>query len=104
MNNDIRKQLCKDDFYHMMGNSIVESGGKFDIEQLKKMTLQDFAHAFATNGIRLAYMPEKHMNSIKITWEATKPDNTPKKKQLLCDQMDKGDEGYGWAGPTSRVG
>jgi hypothetical protein len=104
MNNDIRKQLCKDDFYHMMENAIVESGGKLDIEQVKKMTLQDFAHVFATNGIRVAYMPDKHMDSIKITWEAAKPDNAPKKKQLLCDQMDKGDEDYGWAGPTSRVG
>jgi hypothetical protein len=95
MNNDIRKQLCKDDFYHMMENAIVESGGKLDIEQLKKMTLQDFVHMFATNGIRVTYMPDKHMDSIKITWEATKPDNTHKKKQLLCDVHNKCD-GFRW--------
>lgn len=91
MNNDIKVQLCKDDFYHMMINAIVESGGKIDIEQVKKMTLQDFAHMFATNGIRMAYMPDKHMDSIKITWEAAKPDNAPKKKQLLCDVHNKYD-------------
>ena len=91
MNNDIRKQLCKDDFHHMMENAIVESGGKFDIEQVKKMTMQDFAHVFATNGVRVAYMPDKHMDSIKITWEAAKLDNAPKKKQLLYDVHNKYD-------------
>lgn len=91
MNDNIRKQLCRDDFYDMMGNAIIKAGGNGDIEGYKKMSIEDFVHMFARNGIRMVYMPEKHMDSIKIAWEATPPAPPPKKKQLLCDVHDKYD-------------
>jgi hypothetical protein len=77
--------------FMMMGNAIINAGGNGDIESYKKMSIEDFVHMFAVNGIRMVYMPEKHMDSIKIAWEATTPAPPPKKKQLLCDVHDKYD-------------
>ena len=95
MYNDIKTQLCKDDFYFMLENAMLQAGGGIDIDKLKKMTLVDIVNILPQNGIRMVYMPEKHMNSIKIVWEASVksnntykiPDLPPKKKQLLCDQF-----------------
>lgn len=105
MNNDIKVQLCKDDFYFMLENAMLQAGGGIDIDRLKKMTLVDIVNILPQNGIRMVYMPEKHMNSVKIVWEKTVktsglthkiPDYPPKKKQLLCDQLDNGDEDESW--------
>ena len=100
MNNDIKTQLCKDDFYFMLENAMLQAGGGIDIDRLKKMTLFDIANILPQNGIRMVYIPEKHMNSVKIVWESPVksnntfkiPDLPPRKKQLLCDQMDRGEE------------
>lgn len=97
MNNDIKVKLCQDDFYLMMTNACLEAGGG-DIEELKRMSLSDVVNMLAQNGIRLVYMPEKHMNAVKIVWESPKArtdGNLPKKKQLLCDSLDKGEKCYG---------
>jgi hypothetical protein len=94
MNDTIKQQLCVEDFYLMLQNACVQSGGG-NAEKLKKMTLDEVINMLAPNGIRMVYMPEKHMNSINITWgteKAITDGNPPKKKQLLCDQFDKGDE------------
>lgn len=113
MNNDIKVQLCKDDFYLMMRNAVIQAGGTDNVSKWKQMRLDELVNLFAQNGIRIVHMPEKHMNSIKIVWED--PNNTPKqnvsiefggnknlgsvsnatppkKKQLLCDQKDFGED------------
>jgi hypothetical protein len=97
MNNDIKVKLCQDDFYLMMRNACLQAGGG-DVEKLKRMSLSDVVNMLAQNGIRLVYMPEKHMDSVKIVWESPKArtdGNLPKKKQLLCDSLDKGEKCYG---------
>ena len=94
MNSDIKQQLCREDFYLMLQNACLQAGGG-DIEKLKKLSLNEVVNMLAHNGIRMTYMPEKHMNSIKISWETPKAKtdgNPPKKKQLLCDSLDKGDD------------
>ena len=85
MNDDIRKQLCRDDFYDMMGNAIINAGGNGDIESYKKMSIEDFVHMFARNGIRMVYMPEKHMDSIKIAWR--QPRQPRRQKRNNCFVM-----------------
>lgn len=95
MNGDIKIQLCKDDFYLMMRNAVIQAGGTDNLVKWKAMKLEELVNLFAQNGIRMTYMPEKHMNSIKISWETPKAKtdgNPPKKKQLLCDSLDKGDD------------
>lgn len=106
MNNDIKIQLCKDDFYFMLENAMIQAGGGIDIDRLKKMSLVDIVNILPQNGIRMVYIPEKHMNSVKIVWEnpvkrndipstaPNQPYSPPKKKQLLCDQfgVDLGEE------------
>jgi hypothetical protein len=81
----------------MMRNACLQAGGG-DVEKLKRMSLSDVVNMLAQNGIRLVYMPEKHMDSVKIVWESPKArtdGNLPKKKQLLCDSLDKGEKCYG---------
>jgi len=97
--NTIKIQICRDDFYLMMRNAVVQSGGADDIKKWKSMRLDEIVDFLAHNGLRMVYMPEKHMDSIKIIWEDPKKPlslkdlpTVPKKKQLLCDQMDRGDE------------
>jgi hypothetical protein len=105
MNSDIKIQLCKDDFYLMMRNAVLQSGGTDNLQKWKGMKLEELVGLFAQNGIRMTYMPEKHMDSIRIRWEDPRQPapkaisfkdlqvaSMPKKKQLLCDQMDRGDE------------
>jgi hypothetical protein len=115
MNNDTKVKLCQDDFYLMMCNAVLQSGGSDRLEEWKKMKLEDLVNRFAQSGIRMVYMPEKHMDSIKIVWQdlktnaaadltasayskipftppnqpyiKQKDDSLPKKKQLLCDQF-----------------
>jgi hypothetical protein len=104
MNNEIKQQLCREDFYLMLQNACLKAGGG-DIEKLKKMTLNDVVNILAHNGLRMTYMPEKHMDSIRVSWEEPRRNseinyykgdgtkiNLPTKKQLLCDQLDHGDE------------
>ena len=106
MNNDVKTQLCRDDFYFMLENAMIQAGGGLAIDKMKKMTLSEIVAFLPQNGIRMVYMPEKHMNAIKIVWEdptknnnipftpPNQPYSTPKKKQLLCDQfgVDLGEE------------
>jgi hypothetical protein len=100
MNSDIKIQLCKDDFYLMMRNAVIQAGGSDNVQKWKSMPLDELVNLFAQNGIRMVHMPEKHMNSIKITWEKPEPKKisladlpvAPRKKQLLCDSLDKGDD------------
>lgn len=99
MNNDIKVKLCQDDFYLMMRNAVLQAGGADNLSKWKTMRLEELVNIFAQNGIRMVYMPEKHMNALKIVWEDPKArsNNTlPKKKQLLCDSMDKGEDDCEW--------
>lgn len=103
MKPEIKIQLCKDDFYFMLENAMLQAGGGVDIDRLKRMTLIDIVNILPQNGIRMVYIPEKHMDAIKIVWEnprnnnipftpPNQPYSPPKKKQLLCDSLDHGDD------------
>ena len=90
MNDNIKQQLCREDFYLMMENACAQAGGG-NLKKLRDMKLHDVVDILAHNGIRMVYMPEKHMNSVNITWggeKAITDGNPPKKKQLLCDQKE----------------
>lgn len=115
MNNELKTQFCREDFYFMMRNAIIQTGGPDKLEEWKKMKLEDLVNRFAHNGIRIVYMPEKHMDNLKIVWQDPKTNSVadltasayskipftppnqpyvkkedgplPKKKQLLCDQF-----------------
>ena len=95
-NTDIKIQLCRDDFYLMMRDALVQAGGADNVQQWKNMSLDRIVDTLAQNGIRMVHMPEKHMDSVKVVWESPKAKKTditlPRKKQLLCDSLDKGDE------------
>ena len=101
MNDTIKQQVCREDFYLMLQNACLKAGGG-DVEKLKRMNLIDVVDALAHNGIRMVYMPEKHMNSIQINWETksrpsleiSKGDtkSLPKRKQLLLDSKDTGED------------
>jgi hypothetical protein len=100
MTNEIKTQICKEDFYLMLRNAVVQSGGADNLAKWKTMKLEELVNLFASNGIRMTYMPEKHMDNIKVVWEDPRQANElvkttlgyPKKKQLLCDQKNLGEE------------
>lgn len=109
MNNEIKTQLCQEDFYLMMRNAVIQAGGADRLEDWKRMKFEDVVDMFAKNGIRMIYMPEKHMDAIKIVWENPKPvvkfdlppahaltdngESAPiKRRQLLCDAYDNMEE------------
>lgn len=113
MNDQIKIQLCRDDFYLMMRNAVLKAGGGDRLEEWKRMKFEDIVNTFAQNGLRITYIPEKHMNAVKIVWgeENSAPSgmmnphpnlgrresgSLPKKKQLLCDSMDKGEDDLDW--------
>ena len=101
MNDNIKQQLCREDFYLMLENACAQAGGG-NLKKLRDMKLHDVVDILAHNGIRMVYLPEKHMNSIQINWETkrrpeleiTKVDtkSLPKRKQLLCDSKDTGED------------
>lgn len=103
MNSEIKTQLCKEDFYLMMRHAVIQAGGADDLSKWKEMKLEELVNLFAQNGIRMIHMPSRHMDAIKVTWEDPKKPKSepcgkredgplPKKKQLLCDSLDKGEE------------
>ena len=101
MNSDIKQQLCREDFYLMLENACAQAGGG-NLKKIKDMKLRDVVDILAHNGIRMVYMPEKHMNSVQINWESKgKPTaeiakgdakSLPKRKQLLLDSKDTGED------------
>jgi hypothetical protein len=99
MDNDIKTELCREDFYFMLHHAVIASGGAPNVRNWKKMQLEELVNMLAHNGIRMVYMPEKHMDAVKIVWKnpvkqndipftpPNQPYSPPKKKQLLCDQF-----------------
>jgi hypothetical protein len=100
MSYEIKKQLCEVDFYGMLRNALSAAGGGENIEIYKKKTLEECVNTFANNGLRIVYMPDRHIKALQIIWDA-KPTSvafdkdaitgvkvTPTKRQLLCDQLD----------------
>ena len=96
MNNEMKIQICRDDFYLMMRNAVIQAGGRDDVDKWKKMRLEEVVNVLAQNGVRMVYMPDRHMDSLKVAWEApTKEVITNsgpplgkelQRKQLLRDQ------------------
>lgn len=104
MNDKIKAELCIGDFYTMLGEAMKQCGGG-EVNTWKKQSIEEFAKVFSQNGLRIVYMPDRHMNAVKIVWENPKQSKLeptgkredgpfPKRKQLLCDQLDKGDESW----------
>ena len=93
MSDKIKSELCIGDFYTMLGEAMKQCGGG-EIKAWKNQSIEEFARVFAQNGLRIVYMPDRHMNAVKIVWENPTTNTLPSKKQLLCDQLDKGDESW----------
>ena len=92
MNNDIKIQLCRDDFYLMMRNAVLQAGGVDNLAKWKKMTLEELVNLFAQNGIRMTYMPEKHVDCLDIIWKTKTPDveysiSSPTTRKQLAEDM-----------------
>jgi len=100
MTNEAKTQICRDDFYLMMRNAVLQAGGRDDAEKWKKMRFEDVVNLLAQNGIRVVYMPERHMDAVQIAWEAPKKatgrreDGPLPKRQLLRDQKYKSKDDY----------
>ncbi len=107
MNDQIKTQICRDDFYLMMRNAVLQAGGTDKVEEWKSMKFEDVVNMFAHNGLRITYMPDKNMDAVNVIWtspaaKSNMPkshelndngDVTPiKRRQLLCDQKDNGEE------------
>lgn len=99
MNDKIKAELCIGDFYTTLGEAMKQCGGG-DVDAWKKQTIEEFANIFAQNGLRIVYMPERHMDAVKVVWQDPGSNNIPytppnqpfpKRKQLLCDQLEKND-------------
>jgi len=92
MNNDIKIQLCRDDFYLMMRNAVLQAGGSDNLAKWKKMTLEELVNLFAQNGIRMTYMPEKHVDCLDIIWKTKTPEvnysiSSPTTRKQLAEDM-----------------
>ena len=72
MTNDAKIQVCRDDFYLMMRNAVLQAGGRDDADKWMRMSLNELVNQFAQNGIRMVYMPERHVDAVQIAWEAPK--------------------------------
>lgn len=58
----------------MMRNAVLQAGGSDNLAKWKKMTLEELVNLFAQNGIRMTYMPEKHVDCLDIIWKTKTPD------------------------------
>lgn len=91
MTNEAKTQICRDDFYLMMRNAVLQAGGRDDVDKWMRMSLNELVNQFAQNGIRMVYLPERHMDAVKVAWEApNKPtgrraDGPLGNKKLLLD-------------------
>ncbi len=90
---DEKVNICREDFYTMLQQALIEAGGGRSIEQYKRMELSDVVNELAQNGLRMTFMPEKHMASLKLTytWEVPKPIRSPRpsgRRLLYGNQRD----------------
>lgn len=64
---DMRAQFCRADFYTMLEDGIRQAGGDSDMVhkgfKLTDKKLSDVVDLLAQNGLRIVYMPEKHIDS-----------------------------------------
>jgi hypothetical protein len=103
MTSEMKTQLCREDFYLMLKCALHQAGGGSSVDTLKNSSLNDVVNLLAQNGIRMVFIPDKHIDSLKVVWGA-QVDPTPnvvqfpsgrredgplpKRRQLLCDQVD----------------
>lgn len=90
LSTNAKVEVCRGDFYLMLQNAMLQAGGNSNIDKLKLMSLSEVVNLLAQNGIRMVYMPDRHMDAVKVTWEAQEKnpcrDVEPKlKKQVLCE-------------------
>lgn len=71
---EVKIELCRNDFWLMLENACLLAGGG-QVDKLKKMNLQEIADLLAHNGIRIVYMPAKHMNNVHIVWKEDSQSN-----------------------------
>ncbi len=87
MHNKIKEEICREDFYEMFKQAVIDSGGNPVVERYKKMTLEEVANNLANNGIRIVYMKNRHISALDINWK--EKESTPNgEKKLLTDRWD----------------
>lgn len=65
MNDDMKAEICRMDFREMMKEAFQQAGGSVD----ERTTLHGVINIVAQNGIRMVYMPEKHMSRVSVVWQ-----------------------------------
>jgi hypothetical protein len=74
---EMKIQICRDDFYETLKQAINSAGGSLTQDEIDKMPFKKFVEMMAQNGLRVEHRAERHMNSIKLNWDAlpAQPDN-----------------------------
>lgn len=67
--NDIKAAACRNDFYLMLEDAYRKAGGGIPIERIKDMRFEDVVNILAQNGLRMTYIPTKHLDSLELTWK-----------------------------------
>ena len=84
MDTETKVYLCNQDFYKMLTKACEQAGGG-DPNKMRAMYFDDFVQLVARNGMRVVYMPDKHMDALQITWKAPTPVEVVGHRQLLTD-------------------
>ena len=92
--NKQKAQVCQDDFRRMLEDACFQAGGG-NPDAFLKMSLYEVMKVVAQNGIRMVYLKDRSITSLKSAWTFPRKsdwkissDDLPKKKQLLCDIRD----------------
>jgi hypothetical protein len=100
LSDETKIEICRGDFFLMLEKAIIQCGGSPKVDSMRLLTLHEVVNTLAHNGIRMIYMPEKHMDSVSVSWESPgkkieflpsgrrEDGPLPKRRQLLCDQAD----------------
>jgi hypothetical protein len=81
MNDDMKAEICRMDFREMMKEAFAQAGGSPPNEA---MSLGEVINSAAQNGIRMVYMPEKHLTSVEVSWK--KPGYIRMNPSVLSDE------------------
>lgn len=62
---DVKVLVCRVDFYRTLANALRECGGNPSLApNMSGWTFREVVNVLAQNGIRMVYVPEKHMDRI----------------------------------------
>lgn len=72
---DIKINICREDFYVMLEEAYQQAGGGIPIPKIKSMPFDEVVNVLAQNGLRMVYLPDKHLDSLELVWKKTKLDH-----------------------------